>query len=185
MKNKYNNKTEDMDYKTNNNKLILIIVCILVAVVVVFLIMGIAFYGSLNSRTTIPIQSNNIIDNSEAKSIQTGESTDDVTIEIVEETLTSDSADIIITNNNTKNCTFGTDFKLQKKNGADWVDLEYLPNTSFTGIAFLLNENSSTKHSIDIKHYYGLLDKGTYRLSKLMYLNVEEREIYSNEFEIK
>lgn len=136
------------------------------------------------SKPNVPDVANTISNNNVTDPIKVNQSINKVTIEIVEDTLTKDSVDIIITDNNEDKCSFGTDFKVQKKNGENWIDLEYLPNTSFNDIAYIMKENTS-KQSINFKQYYGSLEKGTYKLSKKIYINGAEQEIFSKEFEIK
>ena len=130
----------------------------------------------------------NIIVNNEVNNIETptalDQTTENVKIDIVDGTLTRDGAEIIITDNNTDKYGYGTDFKLQKKENNNWVDLEYLPNTSFTDIAYKLN-NNTLKLNVNFKEHYGTLKDGIYRLSKPVYSNRTKYDIYSNEFEIK
>lgn len=133
-----------------------------------------------NIPDTVNIVNNNI----STEPIKLNQSVENVTIKIMGETLTKDGVDIIITDNNENKYAYGTDFKVQKKNGSEWVNLEYLPNTSFTDIAYQMNGNT-LKLNINFKQYYGSLENGIYKLSKIVYSNGERYEIYSNEFEIK
>ena len=136
------------------------------------------------TEPNIPDTNNTINNNDATEPIKLNQSVENVTIKILEDTLTKDGVDIIITDTNENKFAYGTDFKIQKKKGNEWVYLEYLPNTTFTDIAYQMNGNT-LKLSVDFKQYYGSLENGIYKLSKIVYSNGERFDIYSNEFVIK
>ena len=108
-----------------------------------------------------------------------------VTIEVVENTITNKSLDIVITDNNEDYYGWGVDFKIQKKVDSEWKDLKFKSDDiAWIAIAYLPDENNKLKQTIDIEEYYGKLKKGIYRVVKSVY-DKGYIDIYSNEFEIK
>lgn len=108
-----------------------------------------------------------------------------VTIEVLKDTITNKSLEILITDNNQDHYGWGVDFKIQKNFNEKWQDLEYVSdNLSWIEIAYELNKDNQLKQNLDIEKYYGQLNKGTYRVVKSVY-DKGYIDIYSNEFEIK
>ncbi len=108
-----------------------------------------------------------------------------VTIEVLEDTITNKSLEILITDNNEDYFGWGVDFRIQKKVNSEWKDLKYKSkDVAWIEIACLPNENNQIQQTINIEEYYGELKKGTYRVVKSVYNNGYV-DIYSNEFEIK
>ena len=103
-----------------------------------------------------------------------------VTIKVLEDTITNKSVEILITDNNEDYFIWGINFKVQEKIKGQWKDLEciYLYWDLF---AYVPNEDKQIKQKLDIEKYYGILKNGTYRIVK----SVDNVDIYSNEFEIK
>jgi len=106
-----------------------------------------------------------------------------VTIEVLKDTITDKSVEILITDNNEDYFGWGINFKVQEKIEGQWKDLEciYLYWDLF---AYVPNEDNQIKQKLDIEKYYGILENGTYRVVKTVYDNGYV-DIYSNEFEIK
>jgi len=106
-----------------------------------------------------------------------------VTIKVLEDTITNKSVEILITDNNEDYFIWGINFKVQEKIKGQWKDLEciYLYWDLF---AYVPNEDNQIKQKLDIEKYYGILENGTYRVVKTVYDNGYV-DIYSNEFEIK
>ena len=77
--------------------------------------------------------------------------------------------------------------KISQKNiNGEWKYLDYLPNTSWNDIAYIIKANSQTTKKLNLENTYGELWKGTYRIIKTMFSeNGKNTDIYSNEFEIK
>ncbi len=108
-----------------------------------------------------------------------------VTIEVLEDTITKESVEILITDNNEYQYGWGVEFRVQEKVNGEWVDLKYMSdNISWIEIAYVLNENNQITQKLNIKEYYGRLSKGIYRIVKPVYDN-GYIDLYSNEFEIK
>lgn len=107
-----------------------------------------------------------------------------VTIEVLKDTITNKSLEILITDNNEDCFGWGVDFKIQQKVNGEWKNLEYVSDDlAWNSIAYLPNEDKQIKQKIDIEKYYGKLDNGTYRVAKSVY-DKGYIDIYSNEFEI-
>lgn len=120
-----------------------------------------------------------------ANEIEYNREPENVTIEVLEDTETKESVEIIITDNNEDKYGWGVDFRVQKKKKDKWVDLKYVSDdVSWIAIAYLPDENNQIKQKLNIKEYYGKLSKGTYRIVKSVYDN-GYIDLYSNEFEIK
>lgn len=108
-----------------------------------------------------------------------------VTIEVIEETISNTSVEILITDNNEDKYGWGVDFRVQEKIDGEWKDLEYISDdVSWIAIAYLISEGNQLTLKVNIEEYYGKLDKGIYRIVKHVYDNGYV-DIYSNEFEIK
>ena len=108
-----------------------------------------------------------------------------VTIEVLEDTITNESLEILITDNNEDYYGWGVDFKIQKKVDEEWKDLKFKSDDlAWISIAYVPNEDNQIKQKINIEEYYGKLKRGTYRVVKSVY-DKGYIDIYSNEFEIK
>ena len=101
-------------------------------------------------------------------------------------TIKPTSISIIIINNNDNEIGYGEEYKIQKNINGEWKYLDYLPNTSWNDIAYIIKANSQTTKKLNLENTYGELGKGTYRIIKTMFSeNGKKADIYSNEFEIK
>ena len=144
------------------------------------------------SNSTMPLTINDSNDLSQDENLITIEETvnhnpENVTIEIDNDTVKSESLSIIITDNNVNPYGWGMDFKIQKKTNENWEDLNYISDDIvWIDIIYELNESNQWTQKLDIETYYGTLSNGIYRIVKPVidydgnYVN-----IYSNEFEIK
>jgi len=120
--------------------------------------------------------------NEERKSNRTPEN---VSIEILKDTITNRTVESIITDNNEDYYGWGVDFKIQKKVNEKWEDLKYISaDIAWIEIAYVPNEDNQIKQKLNIENYYGELKKGIYRVAKTIY-DKEYIEVYSNEFTIK
>ena len=106
-----------------------------------------------------------------------------VTIKVLEDTITNKSVEILITDNNEDYFIWGINFKVQEKIKGQWKDLECI-YLYWDLLAYVPNEDRQIKQKLDIEKYYGILENGTYRVVKTVYDNGYV-DIYSNEFEIK
>lgn len=96
------------------------------------------------------------------------------------------SISIIIINNTDNEIGYDQEYKIQKNINGEWKYLDYLPNTSWNDIAYIIKANSQTTKKLNLENTYGELEKGTYRIIKTMFSeNGKKADIYSNEFEIK
>lgn len=123
---------------------------------------------------------------SETKSneIKIDRSPENVTIEVISDTITREKANILITDNNKNKYSWGESFRIQKKINNNWEDMTPINELIFTALGHNSNENNELIMEIDYKKYYGLLENGIYRIVKTVYDN-KYIDLYSNEFEIK
>ena len=108
---------------------------------------------------------------------------ENVTVEVVPDTVSSKGATIIITDNNEDSYAWGKSYKLQKKENGQWKDLNAITEMSFEEIAYILDDNNQYTQKIDWTVFYGKLEKGTYRIAKDSY-DKGYIYFYSNEFNI-
>lgn len=110
---------------------------------------------------------------------------ENVTIQVLQNTITKEKVEILITDNNKEQYGWGVQFRVQEKVDGEWKDLDYISNDlSWIDIAYQLNKENQLTQKLDIEKYYGKLNNGIYRIVKPVYDN-EYIDIYSNEFEIK
>jgi len=108
-----------------------------------------------------------------------------VTIEVLKDTVTNKSLEILITDNNQDYYGWGVDFRIQQKINEEWQELKYLSDDlSWIEIGCLPDKNNQIKQKLNIEKYYGELSNGTYRVVKSVY-DKGYVDIYSDEFEIK
>lgn len=114
--------------------------------------------------------------------VEVNRSSENVTIEVLPDTISSTSVEILITDNNVEHYGWGVEFGVQEKVDNEWKDLDYISDDlTWTAIAYELDENNQLTQKLDIEEYYGELNNGIYRIVKTVY----DGDIYSNEFEIK
>lgn len=101
-------------------------------------------------------------------------------------TIKPTSISIIIINNNDNEIGYGEEYKIQKNINGEWKYLDYLPNTVWNDIAYIIKANSQTTKKLNLENTYGELEKVTYRVIKTVFFgNGKKTDIYSTEFEIK
>lgn len=121
-----------------------------------------------------------------ASDIKFNRSPENVTIEVLKDTITNTSAEILITDNNEDKYGWGVQFKIQEKVNDEWKDLEYISDeVAWISIAYNLNEDNQLKQKLNFENYYGKLESGIYRVVKSQWDNNEYIDLYSDEFEIK
>lgn len=145
-----------------------------------------------NTNTTEPyipegMKVADINDNSgiKASDIVLNTKAENVTIEILKDTITNTSVEILITDNNEDQYGWGKSYRIQNKENGKWNDLKTIQDLGFEEIVFKLDENNQLKQKINWERFYGELEKGTYRIVKPQWSNNEYIDLYSNEFEIK
>lgn len=112
-------------------------------------------------------------------------SPENVTIEVIKDTITNKTAEILITDNNEEQYGWGVEFRVQQKVNGEWKELDYISDDlSWIEIAYALGEDNQVKMKVNFEKYYGTLENGTYRIVKPVYDN-RYIDLYSNEFEIK
>lgn len=110
---------------------------------------------------------------------------ENVTIEVLQDTITKESAEILITDNNEQSYGWGDNFRLQKKENGTWKEMQTEDGIlTFNSIAYNLNEDKQVKLKTQYGNYYGTLENGIYRIVKPVYDN-GYIDLYSNEFEVK
>lgn len=107
-----------------------------------------------------------------------------VIIEVLEDTITRQSATILITDNNIEKYGWGNNFRLQKKVDDIWEEINEINELNFIAISYQVDENNHLKLDTNYGDYYGELKDGIYRIVKSVYDN-GYIDLYSNEFEIK
>jgi len=108
---------------------------------------------------------------------------ENVTIEVLADTVSSKGVTLVITDNNEDSYGWGKSYKLQKKENEQWKELKPIAEMIFEEIAYVLDDNNQYTQKIDWKKFYGELEKGTYRIVKDCYDN-GYIYFYSNEFNI-
>ena len=112
-------------------------------------------------------------------------SPENVTIEVLQDTITNEKVEILVTDNNEDYYAWGEEFRIQKKENGNWQELPIkTEGMTFNSIAWIPNKDNQLKMKIDYGKYYGKLENGIYRVVKRIY-DGKYIELYSNEFEIK
>ncbi len=175
-----------------NKKIIAVIVVLIIVIIGVVVIL----YNnrdektdSINSTNSYIPEGVNVADENEtgvsADNMEFNRKPENVTIEILSNTISNTSVEILITDNNVEQYGWGVEFRVQEKVNGEWKDLNYISDDiSWTDIAYELNADNQLTQKLDIEKYYGKLNNGIYRIIKPVYDN-EYIDIYSNEFEIK
>ncbi|OKZ56953.1 MAG: hypothetical protein BHV99_04730 [Clostridium sp. 26_21] len=110
---------------------------------------------------------------------------ENVTITVVEDTISRNELIIKIADNNEDKYGWGVEFRVQEKVDNEWKDLDYISDDlTWIDIAYKLNADNQLTQKLNIEKYYGKLNNGIYRIVKPVYDNGYV-DIYSNEFEIK
>ena len=178
------------------NKKVLVI-ALLIVVIIFAIILGMFLKTKsednniANSNNTTQYVPNwvNVVEGNEAgtpvDTLKFNRTKENVTIEILQDTITKEGVKILITDKNKDHYGWGEDFRVQEKVNGEWIDLEYISdNLTWIDIAYGLNADNQLTQKLDIEKYYGKLSNGTYRIVKSVYDN-GYIDIYSNEFEIK
>lgn len=93
-------------------------------------------------------------------------------------TIKPTSISIIIINNNDNEIGYGEEYKIQKNINGEWKYLDYLPNTVWNDIAYIIKANSQTTKKLNLENTYGELEKGTYRVIKTVFLEMVKKLIF-------
>ena len=176
----------------NKKILVAVIVVLIIVVIGVVVILGNnndEKTGMSNSTNSYIPEGLNIANENEigtpADNIELNRNPENVTIEILPNTITNTAVEILITDNNIDQYGWGVEFRVQEKVNGEWRDLNYFTDDlSWIDVAYDLYEDNQLTQKLDIEKYYGELDNGIYRIAKPVY-DGEYIDIYSNEFEIK
>ena len=103
---------------------------------------------------------------------------ENVIMKVDSTTIKTTSISIIIINNNDNEIGYGEEYKIQKNINGEWKYLDYLPNTAWNDVAYIIKANSQTTKKLNLEK--------TYRVIKTVFFgNGKKTDIYSTEFEIK
>lgn len=105
---------------------------------------------------------------------------------VKEGTLTQNDMTIIITDTTESHNIYGSAYRIDKKDGKEWVSLKTKGDANFNGIGYNVGEDNILEMYINWTDLYGSLAKGTYRLVKSTSAPLEEiNHFLSVEFTIK
>ena len=176
------------------NKKILIAVIVILIIIVIELVVVLSNNNDRKADTGNDTNSYipggvNFADENEigtqANEVEFNRNPENVTIEVLFDTISIKSVEILITDNNVDQYGWGDEFRVQEKVDNEWKNLDYISNDlGWHDIAYELNEDNQLTQKLDIEKYYGKLNNGIYRIVKPVYDN-GYIDIYSNEFEIK
>ena len=93
---------------------------------------------------------------------------ENVTMEIVEGTLTNTGATIVITDLSEENNTYGEWYRIDKQKDGKWYELENIVagDVGWHAIGHLVGEDNTLTMEVDWEWLYGPLEKGKYRIVK-------------------
>lgn len=137
---------------------------------------------SLTPNTENISSSNKLSEATSAKDLN--QSPEKVTIKVIEDTISQESAYILITDNNTTPYDWGASYNIQIKENDDWKNIQAPNDLAFIAIAYSPNENNQLLLKVDYGKDFGPLTSETYRIVKSVYDNNEYIDLYSNEFTI-
>lgn len=134
----------------------------------------------------VPVENVNNNAGTKAVEFEFNRSPENVTIEVLKDTVTRKSAEILITDKNEDTYGWGENFSLQKKVNGNWEELKMRSDKllTFNALAYLPDENHQLKMKVDYGEYYGTLEDGIYRIVKAVY-DGEDVDLYSDEFEVR
>ena len=103
---------------------------------------------------------------------------ENVIMKVDSTTIKPTSISIIIINNNDNEIGYGEEYKIQKNINGEWKYLDYLPNTAWNDVAYIIKANSQTTKKLNLENTYGELEKGTYRVIKTVFLEMVKKLIF-------
>lgn len=110
---------------------------------------------------------------------------ENVTIEIVKDSVSPYGVSIIITDKNTTPYNWEESYEIQVKESNGWEKVKPQSDVFFKDIAYLLDSNRQLKQNINWSDFYGSLPTGTYKIIKHVYTSNQDIYFNSDEFEIK
>lgn len=171
-----------MEENTMNKKFLIILLAIIIMTVVLYTLISL----NIDKSKEIADNNENNIEQYIPNWQEVERSPEDVSIEILNNTIKRDSLEILITDNNKFKYGWTQTFRIQKKIDGNWQELEKISDDLFFySYANSFDENNQLRIKLDCKKYYGVLENGTYRIVKPVYnIGYFLEELYSNEFEI-
>lgn len=160
--------------------IIIIILCIVIVAILCVLMHKV-------NNTSLEVDKFKMQQESSDNYKQNNRTLEKVSLYVEEETISNTSITLIITDTNVIPYNWDGSYKLQKKSENTWVYIEPLHDLTSETLAYKLDENYQCKQQINWTYYYGELNKGKYRIVKLIYDNYNNShiDVYSNEFDIK
>lgn len=98
----------------------------------------------------------------------------DPALSVKEGTLTSTGATVLLKNNGDKNYTYGSPYKIEKKEDDKWYTVKTINEYLFTMPAYQLKSGETKELQLDWKIMYGELSAGNYRIVKDISFEYEE-----------
>lgn len=172
-----------------------ITIIITILIILILIIIGVSYYNKNNEEknliNTVVLTPNDADDeNTYTSNIPRGESenwtTEKIDMTIKEGTLTNKSATIIIKDNNDIPASYGTWFRIDKKENGEWKEVDEIIGNSyaFTEQAISVREDRTLEMNTDWEKLYGELQPGEYRIVKERDYKKEKNYFYT-EFSIK
>lgn len=106
----------------------------------------------------------------------------DIKLQLVDGTLTSKGAELVLYNNSNMAISFGADYFIQLQRDNSWYDIE-IESLDWTAILLTVESDSEYTFEVDWSSIYGELPSGTYKLIK-EYAQEQQVLFISVEFEI-
>lgn len=112
---------------------------------------------------------------------------ENVSMTIKNGTLTRTSATIIITDLNDISNTYGSEYRIDKKENGIWkeTDIIFDGNYGWNDIGYTVDDHNQLEMDINWKILYGALENGEYRIVKKIFFNNLETEIIKKEFSVE
>lgn len=165
------------------------VLCIVITLLILItLCIGIVIMIQKNDDNTTSLSSQDVYSQNVVNSDLLEEiDLDKITIQVDKNSISNTGVTIIITDNNEENLPWGEDYKIQKKENEDWVELKPKNELITSAVSHWKDENNQYKQQINWDYYYGKLEDGQYRIVKMKFnpKNNNYIELYSEDFEIK
>ena len=165
------------------------VLCIVITLLILItLCIGIVIMIQKNDDNTTSLSSQDVYSQNVVNSDLLEEiDLDKITIQVDKNSISNTGVTIIITDNNEENLPWGEDYKIQKKENEDWVELKPKNELITSAVSHWKDENNQYKQQINWDYYYGKLEDGQYRIVKMKFnpKNNNYIELYSEDFEIE
>lgn len=109
-----------------------------------------------------------------------------VSMNVVEDTISNNSATIMLTNLTNKEYRYGNEYTVEYYQNGMWHFLIPINEVGWLLNDYGLDPNTTVKIDFDWSNYYGKLPKGKYRIIQKFSLNESDNDFYvASEFNIK